>query len=98
VGRVTLVGDAAHLIPPFQAQGTSMAFEDVLQLGRNLSQGGLTAAALRSYEQARTPRITRVQNFELENPRTPAFEDPEYEQYLMGITFDPLVPSDMAAV
>lgn len=98
VGRVTLVGDAAHLIPPIHGQGSSMAFEDVLQLARSLSQGGLTADALRNYEQARTPRVTRVQKFEFENPTTMVYEDPEYEQYLMGINFEPLAPTDMAAV
>lgn len=33
-GRVTLLGDAAHLATPFLAQGTSQAFEDGLELGR----------------------------------------------------------------
>jgi 2-polyprenyl-6-methoxyphenol hydroxylase-like FAD-dependent oxidoreductase len=98
VGQVTLVGDAAHLIPPFHGQGSSMALEDVLQLARSLSQQGLTAAALRGYEEARPPRNTRVQKFEFENPFTFVYEDPEYERYLMGITFDPLVPSGLSAV
>ena len=33
-GRVTLLGDAAHLSTPFLGQGTSQAFEDALELGR----------------------------------------------------------------
>ena len=33
-GRVTLLGDAAHLGTPFLAQGTSQAIEDALELGR----------------------------------------------------------------
>ena len=37
-GRVTLVGDAAHMSTPFLAQGTSQAFEDALALGRAIGE------------------------------------------------------------
>ncbi len=33
-GRVTLLGDAAHLATPMLAQGTSQALEDAVELGR----------------------------------------------------------------
>jgi salicylate hydroxylase len=65
-GRVTLLGDAAHPMLPFLAQGAAMAIEDAAVLATKLkpSMGDAPAtieAALRSYEQARRPRTARVQ-------------------------------------
>jgi salicylate hydroxylase len=59
---VTLLGDAAHPMLPFLAQGAAMAIEDAAVLARELSvspDDGV--AALRRYEAARRPRTTRVQ-------------------------------------
>lgn len=59
-GRVTLLGDAAHPMLPFLAQGAVMAIEDGWVLAaRVAAQGG--AGALRAYEAARQPRTARVQ-------------------------------------
>jgi salicylate hydroxylase len=65
-GRVTLLGDAAHPMLPFLAQGAAMAIEDAAVVAAKLkpSMGGAPAAieaALRSYEQARRARTARVQ-------------------------------------
>jgi salicylate hydroxylase len=60
-GRVTLLGDACHPMPPFQAQGAAMALEDAVVLARALAaQGGSIEAALQSYGQARRARTSRV--------------------------------------
>jgi salicylate hydroxylase len=62
VGRVTLLGDAAHPMLPFQAQGAAQAIEDAWVLGRCLDRHGRSvAAALEEYERLRRPRATRVQ-------------------------------------
>eukprot|EP01042_Synura_sphagnicola_P001167 gene1167-1316_t len=36
--RIGFIGDAAHAMPPNAGQGASMAFEDVVQLCRNMKQ------------------------------------------------------------
>lgn len=60
-GRVTLLGDACHPIPPFQAQGAAMALEDAVVLARALSKEGVALeAALQAYEAARKPRTRKV--------------------------------------
>ncbi|MEV0675469.1 FAD-dependent monooxygenase [Actinosynnema sp. NPDC050436] len=61
-GGVTLLGDAAHPMFPFFAQGAAQAIEDAAVLAGCLA-GDLDdpAAALRRYEQLRIPRTTRLQ-------------------------------------
>ncbi|MEZ5773852.1 MAG: FAD-dependent monooxygenase [Hyphomicrobiaceae bacterium] len=61
-GPVTLVGDAAHPVLPFLAQGAALALEDAVALGCAL-QGAPDdiAGAFRRYEAARRPRAARVQ-------------------------------------
>ncbi len=61
-GRVALLGDAAHPILPFLAQGGVMALEDAVTLARHLAAvpPDRVPAALRAYEYARRSRITRV--------------------------------------
>jgi salicylate hydroxylase len=59
-GRVTLMGDAAHPMLPFLAQGAVMAIEDAYALGTLLAT--LPAPeALATYETLRRPRATAVQ-------------------------------------
>jgi salicylate hydroxylase len=62
VGPVTLVGDAAHPMLPFLAQGAGMAIEDAAvladMLGKYIND---PADALRAYEGARRLRTARVQ-------------------------------------
>jgi salicylate hydroxylase len=61
-GRATLLGDAAHPMFPFFAQGAAQAIEDASVLARCLAVGaGDPAAALRRYEESRIPRTTRLQ-------------------------------------
>ncbi|MFG1717142.1 FAD-dependent monooxygenase [Micromonospora chalcea] len=62
-GRVTLIGDAAHPMLPFQAQGANQAVEDAVVLAvclAGVEPAGL-GAALRRYERIRLPRTTRIQ-------------------------------------
>jgi salicylate hydroxylase len=61
-GRVTLLGDAAHPMVPFLAQGAAMAIEDAAVLARCVTDApGQPDAALRRYETIRRPRTNRVQ-------------------------------------
>lgn len=63
-GRVTLMGDAAHPMVPFLAQGACQGIEDAWTLATVLSQraDNDVPAALLEYEQRRRPRTTRVQS------------------------------------
>ena len=61
-GAVTLLGDAAHPMLPYLAQGAAMAIEDAAVLARALSEGrDDPAGALRSYERQRHGRTARAQ-------------------------------------
>ncbi len=61
-GTVTLLGDAAHPMFPFFAQGAAQAIEDGAVLARCLAADPADpAAALRRYESMRIPRTTRLQ-------------------------------------
>lgn len=62
-GRVTLLGDAAHPMTPFMAQGACMAIEDAIVLARSLETVGPAdiPEALECYEGARKARTARVQ-------------------------------------
>ncbi len=61
-GPIALLGDAAHPMLPFLAQGAAMAIEDAAVLAAHLSRGmDNPAHALRVYEQARRKRTARVQ-------------------------------------
>lgn len=61
--RVALIGDAAHPMLPFQAQGANQAIEDAVVLAACLAEAGQDglSTALRRYEQIRLPRTTRIQ-------------------------------------
>lgn len=63
VGRVALLGEAAHAMMPFLAQGACQAIEDAWIIGQCLARHDCdgVADALIEYEQRRWPRTTKVQ-------------------------------------
>jgi salicylate hydroxylase len=62
-GRIGLLGDAAHAMLPFFAQGAAQAVEDAAVLADCLrgADAMSIAQALRRYEEIRRPRASRVQ-------------------------------------
>jgi salicylate hydroxylase len=60
-GPVTLLGDAAHPMLPYLAQGAAMAIEDAAELGQCFGPAGDPAGAMRLYEQRRLARTARAQ-------------------------------------
>ncbi|NRP18835.1 3-hydroxybenzoate 6-hydroxylase 1 [Ensifer adhaerens] len=60
-GRKTvLIGDAAHAMTPFAAQGAAMAIEDAHELAACLAGSGDIGQALGAFEAKRRPRIAQV--------------------------------------
>jgi salicylate hydroxylase len=69
-GLVALLGDAAHPMPPYLAQGACMAIEDAAELQRALSMHDLDVPLrLRRYALNRWERNARVQARSLRNGR-----------------------------
>ncbi len=65
-GPMALLGDAAHAMLPFAAQGAAMAIEDAAVLAKCLGEGFAAnaadiPAALKKYAGLRRSRVTRVQ-------------------------------------
>jgi len=58
-GRVALVGDAAHAMLPFGAQGANQAIEDATALAACLASAG-PEAALARYDRVRRDRVAQV--------------------------------------
>ncbi len=60
-GRTALLGDAAHAMVPFLAQGAAMAIEDAAVLGQALAaRPDDVPAALALYAAGRKPRVAQV--------------------------------------
>ncbi|GAB2956815.1 FAD-dependent monooxygenase [Streptomyces pseudoechinosporeus] len=61
--RITLLGDAAHPMLPFMAQGANQAIEDAMDLAALLAGAPLPAIAerLARYEALRIPRTAEIQ-------------------------------------
>jgi salicylate hydroxylase len=69
-GRVALLGDAAHPMRPYLAQGAGMAIEDAEVLAQRLSLGGLSVPEqLKAYAEQRWARNARVQTRAIRNGR-----------------------------
>jgi salicylate hydroxylase len=70
-GRIALLGDAAHPMLPYLAQGAGMAIEDAAQLQRVLTNVTDNVAdvptALQRYALGRWQRCSRVQKRSLRN-------------------------------
>ena len=56
-GPLALLGDAAHAMGPFIAQGAAMAIEDAAVLADALAEAHDAASALKSYALRRKPRV-----------------------------------------
>jgi salicylate hydroxylase len=66
-GGVGLIGDAAHAMLPFQAQGAVMAIEDAAILAPLLMTEADGESALKRYAALRQPRVERVRKLSNSN-------------------------------
>ncbi|MCJ2088311.1 FAD-dependent monooxygenase [Methylobacterium sp. E-005] len=69
-GRVALLGDAAHPVLPYLAQGSALAIEDAAVLTHALAAQPSVPAALAAYAGERSARVRRVQKAARANGRT----------------------------
>jgi 2-polyprenyl-6-methoxyphenol hydroxylase-like FAD-dependent oxidoreductase len=68
-GPVTLLGDAAHPMLPFLAQGAAMAIEDAVVLAESLDPAQHVGLGMRRYESWRFRRTARAQRAARKNGR-----------------------------
>ena len=99
-GRVVLVGDAAHGMPPFKAQGANQGLEDALEIAVAISKinsgqdwDNLQAieSALENYERIRRPFMAYIQKVTLEQFVRSAEEQFEYEKRVYHRNFDQMI-------
>ncbi|HET7849249.1 MAG TPA: FAD-dependent oxidoreductase [Pseudolabrys sp.] len=77
-GAITLIGDAAHPMLPFLAQGAGMAIEDAAVLADMLANNlDNPRKALRAYERARRARTARAQKASRRQGRIYGLSGPE---------------------
>lgn len=68
-GRVALLGDAAHAMTPFLAQGACQALEDATALTFELTGATDIPAALARYDRIHRPRGRQVQRMARQDPQ-----------------------------
>ncbi|KQT01251.1 hypothetical protein ASG23_06660 [Cellulomonas sp. Leaf395] len=59
-GPTTLLGDAAHAVPPTAGQGANQALDDAWTMREALRGDGDVVRAVRRYESHRVPRVRRM--------------------------------------
>jgi FAD-dependent urate hydroxylase len=69
LGRVVVIGDAAHAHPPGMAEGACLAMEDAVVLGEELSRNIEVSGALQAFHTRRQMRVRQVVQRALENSR-----------------------------
>jgi 2-polyprenyl-6-methoxyphenol hydroxylase-like FAD-dependent oxidoreductase len=100
-GRVVLVGDAAHGMPPFIAQGANQGLEDALAVTtliakiaqeNNWDDIQAITQAFEKYEQLRRPLMVRIQQATLKRVSySSEKERQEYNQQVYCRNFDQVI-------
>ena len=68
-GRIALIGDAAHAMLPFAAQGGGTAIEDAAVLADQMAATSDIAAAFSTYVHLRRPRVHKIWRLAEDNVR-----------------------------
>jgi len=79
-GQVVLIGDAAHPMLPFVAQGANQAIEDAAVLAACLDGTAQASLALERYEAARRDRVARVHEVSRGNATRLHLDDADRER------------------
>jgi 2-polyprenyl-6-methoxyphenol hydroxylase-like FAD-dependent oxidoreductase len=83
-GRVALLGDAAHAMTPFLAQGACQALEDAAVLAAELADD--VPRALARYDRARRPRSQQVRRMARQDARISLSTSPVTYRLMTGLT------------
>jgi 2-polyprenyl-6-methoxyphenol hydroxylase-like FAD-dependent oxidoreductase len=94
-GRIVLIGDAVHTVPPHLGQGAAQAIEDGIVLADELDRqasvdDALNAYVARRYERCRLIVETCVAIADNEMHRTPGFDHAAITQHVMDVMVQPL--------
>jgi len=83
--NITLLGDAAHVMPPYAGEGVNMAMLDALELSECLTNDGFTSvqAAIQQYETNMRARASKIAAMTLE--QTAALHSPQALDYMLGL-------------
>lgn len=66
-GSIGIIGDAAHAMLPFQAQGAAMGIEDAMCLAQNLATADSPPEAFAKYSAQRQVRVTKIADISEKN-------------------------------
>ncbi|OMP76726.1 NAD(P)/FAD-dependent oxidoreductase [[Flexibacter] sp. ATCC 35208] len=81
--NLTMLGDAAHLMPPYAGEGVNMAMLDALELSRCLTEGEDMLAAIAKYEREMRERASATAAMTLE--QTEVLHGPDAMQHMLGL-------------
>ncbi|WP_343672509.1 NAD(P)/FAD-dependent oxidoreductase [Chitinophaga sp.] len=81
--NLTMLGDAAHLMPPYAGEGVNMAMLDALELSRCLTEEHDTHAAIAKYEKEMRARASATAAMTLE--QTERLHSPEAIRKMLGV-------------
>lgn len=99
-GRLVLVGDAAHGMPPFAAQGVNQGFEDaaliatlITKIVKNnaLDDEEMILNQFSKYEQIRRPFMSKIQSATMENHNWSQAEWDNYGEMVYSRDLDQLI-------
>jgi 2-polyprenyl-6-methoxyphenol hydroxylase-like FAD-dependent oxidoreductase len=83
--NLTMLGDAAHLMPPFAGEGVNMAMLDALELSQHLLNNDYenTLCAITAYEEQMRRRASETAQFTMIS--TEALHSPGAIDFMMGV-------------
>jgi 2-polyprenyl-6-methoxyphenol hydroxylase-like FAD-dependent oxidoreductase len=83
--NLTMLGDAAHLMPPYAGEGVNMAMLDALELSRALTDGNHpdTLTAIAAYEKQMRSRAAKAADMSVQSLQI--MHTPQAMEFMMGI-------------